>query len=115
MPRCLCSCTRSTKEPSRIKGGELKRYLFSEKIKSLLFEGLKITLHIFAHLLSLSRSRFRIWLVSAGSLPETKQQVSSTWPFSKQLLKTLDSENKIGVAMIFMNFPEIPQWELFDF
>ena len=37
------------------------------------------------------------------------------WPISKQLLKTLDSENKIGVAMTFMNFPEMPQWELFDF
>ena len=30
-------------------------------------------------------------------------------------MKTLDSENAIGVAMIFMNFPKIPQWELFDF
>ena len=42
-------------------------------------------------------------------------KISGKWPISKQLLKTLDSENKIGVAMTFMNFPEMPQWELFDF
>ena len=40
---------------------------------------------------------------------------SGKWPISKQLLKTLDNENEIGVAIMLMNFPEIPQWEILDF
>ena len=43
------------------------------------------------------------------------KKISGKWPISKQLLKTLDNENEIGVAIIFMNFPEMPQWKLFNF
>ena len=42
-------------------------------------------------------------------------KMSGKWPISKQLLKTLDNENEIGVAIMLMNLPEIPQWELLDF
>ena len=36
-------------------------------------------------------------------------------PISKQLLKTLDKQKDMGVAIIFMKRPEIPQWEKLDF
>ena len=42
-------------------------------------------------------------------------QRAVTCAISKQLLKTLDNENEIGVAIMLMNFPEIPQWEIIDF
>ena len=42
-------------------------------------------------------------------------KTSGKWPISKQLLKTLDKENEIGVAIMLMNFPEMPQCEIVDF
>lgn len=41
-------------------------------------------------------------------------KMSGKYPISKQLLSMRDKEKDIGVAIKLMNFPEIPQWELFD-
>ena len=56
----------STKTPFNIKGGELNKTFFSEKIKSLILQGLNITFHIVAHELRSSRSLLSIKAVSAA-------------------------------------------------
>ena len=66
-----------------------------------------------------------IGLYMAGSdLRPERFQRAVTWailkmsgkcPISKQLLNILDKLNEIGVAIMFMKRPDIPQWEKFDF
>ena len=42
-------------------------------------------------------------------------KISGKCPISKQLLNNLDKLKEIGVAIMLMKRPEIPQWEKFDF
>ena len=42
-------------------------------------------------------------------------KISGKCPISKQLLNTLDKLKEIGVAIMLMKRPEIPQWEKLDF
>ena len=42
-------------------------------------------------------------------------KMSGNWPLSKQLLNILDRLDDMGIAMIFINFPEMQQWDEFDF
>ena len=73
----MWSWTHSTKELLKTSGGELNKTFDSEKITSLLFPGLNETFHLVAQLLIISRSLFIMIAVSAGSIPDAKQQVSS--------------------------------------
>ena len=59
-----------------IKGGELLSTLL-EKIMSFDFAALKVTFHLLAHSEILIRSLFKISAVSAGSLPDASNEVSS--------------------------------------
>ena len=76
-PKCLCWWTLEINLPSRMRGGEFKRYLFCEKIKSLLLPALKITFHFLARALIFSKSLLITLHVIAGSFPNENRQVSS--------------------------------------
>ena len=41
--------------------------------------------------------------------------MSGKCPISNKLLKSFDIEKEIGVAINERNFPDIPQWEIWDF
>ena len=76
-PRCRCWCTLVMKLSSSMRGGELKRYLFRENIKSLLLPALNKTFHLLAHKPIFLRSLLRTSAVIAESSPEANRQVSS--------------------------------------
>ena len=62
---------------SKIDYKNIKKILFCENIRSLLFYALNKTFHIFAYILIFSKSLLSTIAVIAGSSPEAKGQVSS--------------------------------------
>ena len=76
IPRCLCVTTLSIYFPQKTRAGELQRNLF-ENIKDLVFFALNVTFQVFAHDSIFDKSRLRIEVVSAGSLPTARSDVSS--------------------------------------
>ena len=64
------------KFPQNRSAGELQS-VFLEKIIAFDFLELKVTFHIFDHASIFAKSRLRIAVVSAGSLPVASKEVSS--------------------------------------